>query len=160
MRGNRDVARDEQGRRPFFAHEPPQEFQHLRLNGDVKTACGVVGNHQLGRANQRHGDGHPLRHAATEFMRVGAKAVLRVGNAHRAQDLERQPIALGAADPQMIVRDVRNLPADRNDRIELGARIGDHHGKLATQHGAARPVIELAQVAPVEQHLPAFDHAG
>ena len=78
------------------------------------------------------------------------EAVLRVGNPHRAQDLQCQPIALGAADAQMIVRDVGNLPADRNDRIELGARIGNHHGEFAAEHRSARPIVELAQVAPVE----------
>src|SRR5271169_6477710 len=93
-------------------------------------------------------------------MRVGAKAVFWVGNAHRTQDLERQSIALSTADPQMLIHDIRNLPADRNDWIKLGARIGDHHGKLATQHCSARAVVEQAQVAPVEQHLATLDHTG
>jgi hypothetical protein len=68
VRGNGNVARDEQRRSTLLRHEPLQEFEHLRLNGDVKAARGVIGDYQLGRANQRHGDGHPLRHAATEFM--------------------------------------------------------------------------------------------
>ena len=99
MRGDRNVARDEQSRRSLLAAPAVcKQFEHLRLNGDVETARGIVGNHQLGRANQRHGDGHALRHAAAEFMCVGVKAALRVGNTHRTQHLKRESIALSAAD--------------------------------------------------------------
>ena len=60
----------------------------------------------------------------------------------------------------MVVRDIRNLSADRYDRIEFGARIGDHHGKFAPQHCAARVVVQGAQVAAEEEHLSTLDHAG
>ena len=94
MRGDGDVAGDEQRRRALLAHQPLQQIEHLRLNSDVETARCVVGNHQLGRANQCHSDRHPLRHAAAEFMRESLEATLRIGNTHRAQDVERKAIAL------------------------------------------------------------------
>src|SRR5262249_2610253 len=94
-----------------------------------------------------------------EFMCISAKAMLMIGNTHSAQDLKRQPIALSTTDSQMVIRDICDLSAYRNDRIEVGARIGDHHGKLATQYGTACAVVEQTQVAPIEQHLATLDHA-
>ncbi len=60
----------------------------------------------------------------------------------------------------MVVRDVRDLSTDWDDGVELGARIGDHHGKFAPQHRTARVIVETAQVTPIEEHSAAFDPAG
>ena len=45
--------------------------------------------------------------------------------------------------------DENSLPADRQHGVELGARIGDHHGELAAEHGAAALLVEAREIAPV-----------
>src|SRR5579872_1690938 len=83
-----------------------------------------------------------------------------VGNTYRTQDLECQAVALSAPNFQMIIGDVRDLSADRDNWVEFGAWVGDHHSELATQDRAARPVVEQSQVATIEQHLSTLNHTG
>ena len=58
-----------------------QQLEHLRLDRDVERRRRLVGDQQLRVAGQRHGDHHPLAHAAGELVRIGAEAALRVRDA-------------------------------------------------------------------------------
>src|SRR3546814_17068634 len=51
--------------------------QHLRLNGDIERGGRLVRQQQLRPAGQRHGDHHPLAHAAGELVRVVVQALAR-----------------------------------------------------------------------------------
>ena len=64
MGGDADVAGDEQHRGAALADQLADELQHLRLDGHVEPAGGIVGDHQPRRADQRDGDHDALRHAA------------------------------------------------------------------------------------------------
>ena len=56
------------------------EFQNLRLNGDVERRGRFVGDQELRRAGERHGDHHALPLAAGKLMRVAAHPLLRFWN--------------------------------------------------------------------------------
>ncbi len=53
-----------------------QQLEDLRLDGDVERRRRLVGDQQLGLAGERHGDHHPLAHAARELVRVVVAAPL------------------------------------------------------------------------------------
>ena len=55
----------------------PQQMDDLRLHGDVERRRRLVGDQQLGIAQQAHGDGDPLAHAAAELVRVLIRAAAR-----------------------------------------------------------------------------------
>ena len=133
----------------FLAYQRPQQLEHLRLDGDVEPAGGVVGDHELRRADQRDGDDHALRHAATQLVRIGAIAPLGIGDADRLEDVERGLLGRGSGEPEMDLRDLRDLMADAFQRIELTARVGHHHGEItAAQHAqlVARQPGEVADL--------------
>ena len=44
--------------------EAVELFDDLRLGGHVQGRRRLIGDQQLRQASQRHGDHHPLRHAA------------------------------------------------------------------------------------------------
>ena len=94
-----------------------------------------------------------------QFVRKGAEAPLRVRNAHGAQHVERPAVGFGTTDAEMMVNDVRDLAADRQDRVELGTWVGDDHRQLAAQDGSTSLIVETRQVAAVEQHAAALDDA-
>ena len=157
MRGDGDIAGDEQCRGALLRHHGFQQVQHLGLHRDVEPAGGVVGDHQLGRTGQRNGDHDALGHPPAQLVRVGGEAPFGIGNADRAQHLDGAPVGFGPADAHVVEDDVRDLASHRQDRVELGARIGDDHGELAAQNGAVGLVVEARQVAAVEQHLAPLD---
>jgi hypothetical protein len=70
------------------------QLQHLRLHGDVERRRRLVGDQHLGAAGQRHGDHHPLAHAAGQLVR-NCFSRSRLGDLHRF----RASISAGAPRP-------------------------------------------------------------
>ena len=66
-----------------------EEVEDLRLDRDVERRRRLVGDEQLGFARQRHGDEHPLAHAAGHLERVLLDALRRVGDADHVEQLDR-----------------------------------------------------------------------
>ena len=56
----------------------------LRLHGDVERGGRLVGDQQLRRAGERHGDHRPLALAARELERIGAGDALGIAQPTRA----------------------------------------------------------------------------
>ena len=46
------------------------KLQNLRLNGDIQRRGRLVGNQHRRPTGERHGDHHPLAHAAGELVRI------------------------------------------------------------------------------------------
>ena len=139
------------------------EFQHqledLRLDGDVERGGGLVGDQQLRIAGQRHGDHHPLAHAAGELVRIVAHPARGVGDAHQGQHLRGAGPGLGVR--LALVDDDRlgDLLAHGQHRVERGHRFLEHHGDAVAADAPHRRLVERQQVEAVEAHG-AADHAA
>jgi hypothetical protein len=67
-----------------------QQFQDLRLDGDVQRRGRLVGDQHLsGRAGERHGDHHALAHAARQLVGVFVEPLTCVRDAHPDERFER-----------------------------------------------------------------------
>ena len=67
--------------------ELAHQIEDLRLDGHVEGRGRLVGDQELRIAGERHGDHHPLPHAAGELMRIFARTPLRLGDADQSQHL-------------------------------------------------------------------------
>ena len=106
------------------------EVEDLRLDGDVERGGRLVGDQHLRVAGERHGDHHPLAHAARKLMRIFVRPALRLGDVDLAQHLDGA-VHRVAFREALVERDgLANLPADREQRIERGHRLLEDHGNL------------------------------
>ncbi len=74
------------------------EFDHAGFHGDVERGGRLVQKQQLRVRQQRHGDHHALLLAAGELVRIGAHDAVRIGQAHRIEDLHRPLVGFGLAE--------------------------------------------------------------
>ncbi len=65
-----------------------EQFQDLRLHGDVERRRWFVGNEQIRLIRQCHRDHHPLTLAAGELVRITFKASGWIGNANLIKQIE------------------------------------------------------------------------
>ena len=65
------------------------QLEDLRLRRDVQRRRRLVGDDQIGVVDQRHGDHHPLAHAARELVRVVGKSLLGTWDADVLERLDR-----------------------------------------------------------------------
>ena len=70
---------------PSSRLQPAEQLQDLRLHRDVERGRRLVGDQQVGLAQQRHRDHHPLAHAAGELVRVHVEAALRPRGCRRGR---------------------------------------------------------------------------
>ena len=64
------------------------ELKNLRLHGNVERRRRLVGDYEIWAEHQRHRDHHALLHSAGKFMRISARARLRIGNPHLSEPLD------------------------------------------------------------------------
>ena len=105
-----------------------QQVEDLRLDGHVERRGRLVGDQQLRVAGDRHGDHHPLAHAARHLVREGAEPLLRRRDADLAQQLDRRArrAARGPA-AEMDAQRLVDLEADREAGVEAGHRLLEDH---------------------------------
>ena len=75
--------------RPSFRCSVAQQVENLRLDRDVERRRRLVGDDERRLARQRHRDQRALAQAAGQLMRIVAHAQLRLGDAHRVEQLDR-----------------------------------------------------------------------
>ena len=66
-----EVMRDQDDRRVGAPAEIAEQFQDLRLSGDIERRGRLVGDQQRRVVDQRHRDHHALAHTAGKLVRVG-----------------------------------------------------------------------------------------
>ena len=85
-----EVVGDQDDRQIALPVEAVDQLQDLGLDRDVERGGRFIGDQHVGFERQRHGDHDALAHAAGELVRVVPHPALGVGNAHRAQQLDRR----------------------------------------------------------------------
>ena len=128
--------RDQDDRRAAFAIQFAQQFDDLRLHGDVERGGRFVGDQDFGLGEQRHRDHHALAHAAGKLVRIHADAARGIGNAHRFERFDRAAARFAARHLAMQLQRLDHLPFDRQERIERGHRVLKDHADAV----AANPV--------------------
>ena len=120
--------------RPSAVAQIEQQAQHLRLHGDVERGGRLVRDQDLGPAGQRHRDHRALAHAAGEFVRIGADAARRIGDADLPQQLDGAVARVLGAGAFVKAHAFGDLVADAHDGIEVRARVLEDHADLDPAH--------------------------
>ena len=160
--GQPQIMGDEQHRGVVQLLQFAHHADDAGLNGHIQRRRRFIGHHQRRLAGKRHGDQHPLAHAAGQLMRVTAQQPGRVRQMHAVQGGNRRLPPIRHADaPQMFAE----LAADGAHRVKRRQRLLRDEGNLpaeqrppvAGRHGQQIPPGEL-QPAPADgkagrQHL-------
>ena len=77
-----EIVRDEQHRRALARLQLADEREDLRLRGHVERGRRLVGDQHARLERERHRDHGALALAAGELVRIGARGLPRIGNAH------------------------------------------------------------------------------
>ena len=165
LRHHGHVMGDEHHRGAGLALQPVDQRQDLGLDGDVERGGRLIRDQQTRRAGQRHGDHHPLAHAAGQLVRILPQPPLRLGHPHLAQQIERPRARLTPAHPPVQAQPLGQLPADGEHRVERGHRLLKDHADFIAANAAHRLLRALRQIgfaalAPVEQQPAAGDLAA
>ena len=99
------VVRDEDDRHAALVAELAEDFEDLGLDRDVERGRRLVGDQQLRVAREGHRDHHALLLPARHLVRIRIDALLGLGNADFAKQLDRLLPGLGLAD--LLVQDDR-----------------------------------------------------
>ena len=118
------------------------------------TSSAVVGSSAMtsdGSAGERHRDQHALPHAARELVRV-VVARARCGSGMRTASSSSTARAVRLAPRRAAVHQqrLRDLVADREDRIERRHRLLEDQRDLGAAHLAHLALGERQQVAALE----------
>ena len=92
-------------------------------------------------------------------MRVLGQAPLRIGDTDHAEQLHGAPARGARRHPQVDLEPFGELTPDRQDGVERGHRLLEHHADLAAPHAAHLFLGELQEVAALEVHAAAHDPA-
>ena len=124
------VVRDEKNGGAELFFNLAEQFQHLRLYGDVQRRGRLIGDQHLGIADQRHRDHHPLAHAAAEAVRIIAQAAGGLRDADFSQYLSGTAPRLPAAEPFVNQQRLGNLLADGEEGAERSHGVLKDHSNL------------------------------
>ena len=121
------VVGDEHHRHADLVLQSLDQVEDLRLDRYVERGGWLVGDQQARPARQRHGDHHPLAHAAGELVRILRELLLRLRDADQLQHLQRlgQRLILGL--PLVQHDRLGDLEADREHRVQRGHRLLEDH---------------------------------
>ena len=132
------------------------QLEDLRLDGHVERRRRLVGDEQVRRIDERHGDHHALTHAARQLVRIRVDAAFSRRDADALEHVDN--FALGLLGVHLAVRAHRldDLVANPVERVQARHRVLEDHGQLvAPQSPASRAPtgpsssMLLSQISPV-----------
>ncbi len=136
-----------------------EHLEDLRLDGDIEGRRRLVADQQIGVVGDGDRDDHPLAFAAGQFVREGAGASLRLGDAHQFEQSDRALAGLLFPDARLVDFDrLGDLVADGVDGGQRGHRVLKHHADRLAAERRHRAVGETEQFGAVQPHRAA--HPG
>ena len=148
----RQVVRDQQHRHAELLLQVGQQLHDAGLHRHVQRRGGLIGNHQLRPAGQRHGNQRPLPLPARELVRVRGRTALRILDARQPQQFQRAFQRLGACQPLVLRHHLADLVADGVQRVQRRHGFLKHHAHLPSPQLVQRTCIGREDVASLEQH--------
>ena len=149
-----EIVRDEQDGGAAFALQVGDQPQDLRLRGDVERGRRLVRDQQDRVEQQRARDDDALRLPAGELVRIAARDALRLRQADGAEHVHHAGAPFGTGHA-VDLRDLLELRADADQRVEAGPRILEDHRHPGGAQAAIGPVPLRRQVGTLEGHAPA-----
>src|SRR5690606_29810185 len=134
--------------------------EDLRLDGHVERGSRLVRDQQPRVAGDRHGDHHPLVHAARKLVRKGLEAALRCRDADLAQKLDRAAAAVGAAAALVHFERFHDLETDGEGGGETRDRLLEHHRDVLADDAPPLGGSHGEKIPPLEGHSVGGDAAG
>src|SRR3954454_21481399 len=150
---DREVVRDQDQRQVVFALQVAQQVQDLRLDRDIESRHGLVGDDDLGLQRDRARNADALTLAARELVRI-AVVVLGIEPDLLHQLLDRS-LALALALVQVVDDErLRDDRANRLARVERRVRVLEDHLDL-TPHRLQLAAAKRRDLAPPDLDRPA-----
>ena len=122
-----EIVRDEQDAGVAAFAQFLDEFQNLRLRGDVERGGRLVRDQQRGIEHQGGRDHDALALPARQLMRIDVDHALRLWQVHGTHYVEYALAAFTLVEPGVNVEHLGDLVADLHDRIERGHRLLEDH---------------------------------
>ena len=149
-RYEREVVGDEQQGGVRCLHLRFEYPEYLRLDRDVECGRGLVSDHEVGSAGDRHGDHHSLALPSRQLMGVGACPALGLGDAHAFEELDGAFQCLAAVEAPMADERLCDLVPHSHDGVERRHRFLEDHRDVVAPDAAQRPLGERSQLLAVE----------
>ncbi len=160
FRHHAQIVGDQQDGHAHTLLQTAQQFQNLRLDGDVQRGGRLIRDQQAGLACQRYRNHHSLLHAAGELERVLVDTSGGIRNAHRVQQLDHPGADLAPAQHSVALQNLGNLRTHGHHRIQARAGLLENHADPASAHAPHRDFRQLQQLATLEPHRARHDAAG
>jgi len=149
LRDDAEIVRDEEDRGPMLSTELPQQFQDLRLEGDVERRSRLVGDQEGRLEHERHRDHDSLPHSARELVGVVADALAGIRDADLLEHLHGPALYRSPLAPLRTVcgLDVDELRPDRERGVEARERVLEDHRELAAPQGTHLLLAQADEVS-------------
>ena len=127
------------------------QIQDLGLDGHIERRGRLVADEQGRFAGQRHGDHHPLAHAAGEIVGISRETLGRLGDPHLLQHGDGGVTALGLAVIGAVeAKHLHQLIADRLHRVERRHGLLKDHGDTVATHLVHLLRRQIEQLLPLK----------
>jgi hypothetical protein len=156
-RHHAEVVGDDDDGKPSVSAQPVQEAQDAGLHGDVERGGRLVGEHQPRLGRQRDGDRDALAHAAGELPGVRTQRLLRIGDAHRGEQVDGAGAGFVLADAEMEAHVFGELSADRQLPVELSRASGARPMRQQAEQCHRRHGLAAAALTGNTDDLPGVD---
>ena len=137
-----------------------QQLYDLVLYGHVQGRGGLVRHDQLRLQNHRHGDHHPLAHAARELVGIACVHFLRLPQPYRPESLQHLFPPLRSRQPGVEPQHLLHLPPCPLGRVQGSHRLLEHHGHPGSLVAAVKPFITGAARFPQRHAVKKYSACG
>ena len=144
--------RDEHERHAVVLDERKEQLEDLGLDRDIERGRRLVRDQQARPARERHRDRRALPLAPGELMGVARHDALGVGQGDAGCLGHCTCAGLGAREPLVDAHRLADLPPDRADRVERGARLLEHDADLGAANRRQLAVGHADQLTSVPAH--------
>ncbi len=133
LRHHPEIVGDEDDGHAGLGLQLLHQLQDLGLDGHIQRRGRLVADEQRRLAGERHGDHHPLAHAAGEVVGIDGEALGGLGDPHLLQHGDGRLPALGLVVVGTVEAEhLHQLIADRLHRVERRHRLlKDHRDAIA-----------------------------